>query len=403
MRFSELRIETRRELPARARTDGERLLIRAGYVDSAGKLTRLGELAHARLRSAVIAEPGRWAVLGPALTTSNGETVVEAVAGDFAILRCPQCGYADACYRAPASDRRRPRPNPCSQWNELRLRTAIRSIPLRVFSGFRRQRRPRRCCMCAAAATNSCSLWCAAICRRARRNSASVAGELHAASHDQIAAAGAVPGYASPVGLGDAQIMVDELIPLSPNLVAGGNEPGFHLLNTNYGRDYTAERIADLTLARAGDPCPDCASPLQAGKGYVVADVAGFRAFNALLCLADRHRDEHGLHFPFGMGAFDVHLLHLPSRSGETAPIAAELHASLQQAGIPVLYDDRDERAGVKFNDADLIGCPVRITVGEKHLHDRMVELKPRSSSDSEVVPIDGVMDRIQSLSKLPI
>jgi prolyl-tRNA synthetase len=228
------------------------------------------------------------------------------------------------------------------------------------------------------------------------------AGELTAATHDQIVAAGAVPGYASPIGLQDVQILVDDLIPISPNLVAGANEHGFHLLNTNYGRDYQADTVADLTLTRPGDGCPQCGSPLVLSTGFVVADRIGVNGFNALLCLAEQHRNEGGLQIPFGMGAFDVYLLHLPSREGLTAPIAADLHDALEQAGIPVLYDDRDERAGVKFNDADLIGCPARITVGEKYVKDRMVELKVRSGSTTEIIPLDGVPDRIQSLSKTP-
>jgi prolyl-tRNA synthetase len=184
--------------------------------------------------------------------------------------------------------------------------------------------------------------------------------------------------------------------------VAGANQDGFHLLNSNYERDYQAQAIADLTLARPGDACPDCGSAMNAARAYVVLDSGGIHKVNALLCLAGTFHDERGLRIPFGMGAFDVYLLHLPSRAGLTAPAAAELHGALERAGIPVLYDDRDERAGVKFNDADLIGCPVRITVGEKHWNDRMVELKPRSSSSIEITPIDAVLDRIRSLAKMP-
>ncbi len=401
MRYSELRIETRRELPARARTDGERYLIRAGYVDSAGTLTRLGELAGARLMSAVRAEPGRWAVVGPTVTTSAGETVVEATGGDVAILRCPHCGYADAAQSA----RRRlavPAAEPMLPMQRVATPDCNTIESLASYLGVPQEKTAKALLYVRGSSNQFVFVVVRGDMQASEVKLRSAGGELHVASHDQIVAAGAVPGYASPVGLSGAHILVDDLIPLSPNLVSGANEPGFHVLNTNYGRDYTADRVTDLTLARPGDPCPDCASPLQAGKGFVVADQAGIRGFKALLCLADRHRDEHGLSLPFGMGAFDVHVLHLPSRTAATAPIAAELHESLEQTGIPVLYDDRDERAGIKFNDADLIGCPVRITVGEKHLHDRMVELKPRSSSDSEILPIDAVMDRIQSLSKWP-
>ncbi len=89
------------------------------------------------------------------------------------------------------------------------------------------------------------------------------ADELTPASEQQIKAAGAEPGYASPIGLKNVRVIVDQLIPVSPNLVAGANEHGYHLLNTNYGRDYTASLVADITAAQAGDPCPECKTPLE--------------------------------------------------------------------------------------------------------------------------------------------
>jgi prolyl-tRNA synthetase len=97
------------------------------------------------------------------------------------------------------------------------------------------------------------------------------------------------------------------------------------------------------------------------------------------------------------MAPFDVHLLQLPSRTLDTSVVASDIHQGLEAAGVAVLFDDREARAGVKFNDADLIGCPIRITVGDKHLQDRMVESKKRDGSSSEVIAVEDLIRIVRS------
>jgi prolyl-tRNA synthetase len=400
MRFSEIHIETRREMPARARTDGERYLVRAGYVDSGGRLTRLGELAAARLQAAVSADADKWSLFGPAHATSDGKTVVESPTGDFELLRCAACGYADGLQTA-RQRKSAPAPEPPRPLERVATPDCSTIESLAEFLGIPEAKTAKALLYVRKGTDQLVFVVVRGDTQASEAKLWAAAGELAAASHDQIAAAGVVPGYASPIDIHGVPILVDDLIPISPNLVAGANEHGFHLLNTNYGRDYHAETVTDLTLTRPGGACPECGSRLEAARGYIVADADVLYGLNALLCLAERHHDDGGLRLPFGLGAFDVYLLHLPSRGGLTAPAAAELHAALDAGGLRVLYDDRDERAGVKFNDADLIGCPVRITVGEKHLNDRMVELKLRSSPTTEIVPLDAIMDRIHSLSQM--
>ncbi|MCL4530054.1 MAG: His/Gly/Thr/Pro-type tRNA ligase C-terminal domain-containing protein, partial [Chloroflexi bacterium] len=109
---------------------------------------------------------------------------------------------------------------------------------------------------------------------------------------------------------------------------------------------------------------------------------------NILLALAESHHDDKGLTLPKSAAPFDVYLMHVPGKEMDTRLKAEEFHQSLQEAGISVLFDDRDERAGVKFNDADLIGCPVRMTVGEKNLKDEMVELKPRKEKENRLISL---------------
>jgi prolyl-tRNA synthetase len=219
---------------------------------------------------------------------------------------------------------------------------------------------------------------------------------LRLATAEEIINAGAVPGYASPVGLKDVLIVVDDIIPQSPNLVAGANEGGFHLLNTNCGRDYKPEFFADLTLAKAGDACLNCGEPLLQIATISLATRSEFQFENILLALAETYHDDKGLTLPKSAAPYEVYLMHLTGKELDTRARAEEIYNSLESAKISVLFDDRDERAGVKFNDADLIGCPVRVTVGEKNLKEGMVELKPRKEKENTLVPTGKLLDAIR-------
>jgi prolyl-tRNA synthetase len=239
------------------------------------------------------------------------------------------------------------------------------------------------------------------------------ARDLRPATEAEIRGVGATPGYASPLGLTDVLVVVDELIPHSPNLVAGANEEGFHLRNTNYGRDYTAAVVADIAVARDGDPCPRCAGPLHTARGVEIGnifqlgtrytDMLGANYLDAqgraqpivmgsygigvgrlLACIAEEHHDEQGLIWPVTVAPFHVHLVLLQGAEAEADAVYRELTA----AGVEVLYDDRGESAGVKFADADLLGMPLRITMGKRSLKEGGAELKRRNRPDKVIVPL---------------
>ena len=250
------------------------------------------------------------------------------------------------------------------------------------------------------------------------------AAELRPAREEEIRAVGAAPGYASPVGLKGVLVVADDAVVSSPNLVAGANRDGFHLLDVCYGRDWSADVVADITAAAEGHGCPECGRPLRAPRGVEVGNIfkLGTRYSDAfgvsfldrdgasksvfmgsygigvgrlLACLAEEHHDERGLALPVSVAPFQVQLVLLP---GATARAAADkLYADLASGGVTVLYDDRDERAGVKFMDADLIGCPLRITVGERGLASGGVELKHRKGKESAIVPLQEVPARVAS------
>lgn len=251
------------------------------------------------------------------------------------------------------------------------------------------------------------------------------AQEMRPAQDEEIAASGAVAGYASPIGLKDVLVVVDEVIPDSPNLVAGANEEGFHLLNVNYGRDYEADIVADIALAEEGSACPECGVPMRASRGVEVGNIFklgtrysavigatfldkkgkeqaivmgsyGIGSGRLLACVAEEHNDEHGLIWPISVSPYHVHLIAL--RDGESA--AEEAYIQLESAGIEVLFDDRDESPGVKFNDADLIGIPIRVTISERSLKQGGAEIKLRHSTDKVSVSLDSLLDRVQQLKK---
>ena len=252
------------------------------------------------------------------------------------------------------------------------------------------------------------------------------ARSLRPASEDEIRAVGAVPGYASPIGLKDILVVVDNLIPSSPNLVAGANEAGFHLLNVNYGRDYQADLVVDIAAAQQGDGCPACGNLLHEQRGVEVGNIfkLGTRYSEAmgchyldaqgqpqpvvmgsygigigrlLACIAEQHHDDAGLVWPITVAPYPVHLVLLAGRgSNETAEIAERLYSELESAGIQALYDDRLESPGVKFNDADLIGLPIRLTVSDRAMKAGGVEFKRRARIEREVIPFESVVQRIK-------
>jgi prolyl-tRNA synthetase len=253
------------------------------------------------------------------------------------------------------------------------------------------------------------------------------ARSLRPATEEEILAVGAVPGYASPVGLKDVLVAVDELIPQEKNLVSGANESGYHLLNVNYGRDYTAQIVTDLTAAKEGDACPECGAPLRAVRGVEVANIFqlgtrytekfsatysdangeekpvvmgsyGIGIGRLLACIAEEHHDDHGLIWPVSIAPYPLHLVVLTGKndSSETRNVADRLYEELTAAGLEPLYDDRLESPGIKFNDADLIGLPLRITVAERSLKNGGVELKRRDCPEKEIIPLEYVLERVR-------
>lgn len=237
--------------------------------------------------------------------------------------------------------------------------------------------------------------------------------ELRPAGAEQIAAAGAVAGYASPVGLEGIFVVVDPSVVEAGPLVAGANREGYHLRNVVYGRDWRASAVADIAAVRAGDPCARCGAPLALEKGVeighifklgtrytealgatyldeqgaarpVVMGSYGIGVERLLQVILEQHHDERGIVWPASVAPADAHIVALGKGEGPRAE-AGRLYEELLAAGLRPLLDDRDETAGVKFNDADLIGLPVRLVVSERLIASGEVELKPRTGEATKV------------------
>lgn len=259
------------------------------------------------------------------------------------------------------------------------------------------------------------------------------AKELRPAREDEIIAVGAVPGYASPIDLQDVLVVVDDVIPVSPNLVAGANDEGYHFLNVNYERDYKADIVADIAAAEDNSMCPDCGQPMGIQRGVEVGNIFklgtrysesmgatfldkdgmkkpvimgsyGIGSGRLMASIAEEHNDENGLIWPISVSPYDVHLVVLGSKSQSeatpenTVEVAEELYQKFLSAGIETLYDDRNESPGVKFNDADLIGVPIRLTVSDRSLQAGGIELKRRDQSEKSIIELDQAVTHVQQI-----
>jgi prolyl-tRNA synthetase len=241
---------------------------------------------------------------------------------------------------------------------------------------------------------------------------------------------GAPVGFAGPVGL-KIRILADHAIQAAKNVVVGANRRDTHLVDANWPRDFQVEQFADLRNARAGDPSPRRDGVLKTTKGIEVGHVfmlgtkysqamkASFLDPNGKECLAvmgcygigigrtaaaavEQNHDEKGIVWPFPIAPFHVHLLSL-GQSTAVMDAVTSLYSALQQAGLEVLWDDRDERAGVKFNDADLIGAPYQVIVGDKGLAAGLLEVKTRrTGAKTKMAPAEvpgGILAMASSLS----
>jgi len=251
--------------------------------------------------------------------------------------------------------------------------------------------------------------------------------ELRMATEVEVAEAGIIAGAASPIGISGVKIIADDSITLGTNFVAGANKPETHFRNVNYPRDFKVDLITDIARALPGDRCPKCESKLSSTHGIeightfklgtfisqklgatfvnqsgisqpIVMGCYGIGLGRLLATSIEQNHDDKGIIWPLAIAPYRIYFCPLYLENPQVAATAEKLYAEVETENMEVLFDDRQESPGVKFNDADLLGIPVRITLSPRTLERNSVEIKWRSEKESQLLPLEGITARLKEL-----
>ncbi len=251
--------------------------------------------------------------------------------------------------------------------------------------------------------------------------------ELHMATEAEVQKTGIVAGYASAIGISGIKIIADDSIKLGSNFVTGANKPDTHLKNVNYPRDFKADIITDIAKARSGDACPNCRGTLQLKKGIEVGHIFKLGTFlserlgayfldkngvskpivmgcygiglgRLLAAAVEQNHDERGIIWPLPIAPYQVYLCTIKQEDNKVSQAAEDVYTKLTKFNIEVLYDDRQESPGIKFNDADLIGIPLRIVISPRTLENNSAEVKWRRENKPSVLPLDGIETAVKKM-----
>lgn len=355
------------------------------------------------------------------------EFMVVAETGESAVVRCPACHYAANVEKArtrslapppagPESDLRKVATPGASSVEEVAALLGVTSLQVAKTLLYQTPSGP-----------------VAVLIRGDREiNEVKLAGflgvpEVRLAEPAEVeAATGAAVGFAGPIGLPEGvRVIADESIRPLAGFVVGANEADAHFVGVDRERDVRVDDWADLLLVGGGDPCPRCDGVLEAFRGIEVGHIfiLGDKYSKAMGCTflddqgashpmqmgcyglgigrtvaaaIEQGHDDEGIVWPLPLAPFEVLLISLQTRDQEVVAATDHLYEELTRAGVDVLYDDRDERPGVKFNDADLIGVPLRVVVGARSLKEGQIELSLRHTRDKEMVSVEGVLDAVR-------
>lgn len=254
--------------------------------------------------------------------------------------------------------------------------------------------------------------------------------ELELADEETIVEiSGAAKGFTGPIGLReDVKVLVDSRITHMTNIIVGGNETDYHLKNVNFGRDFTGEVVEDLLLIDEGDICPKCGKRLLLDRGIEVGNIFqlgtkysdslkatyldengkeqpivmgsyGVGVSRSMAAIVEQYHDENGIIWPLVVAPYHVVITIINIKNEAQRELGERIYKALTHRGIEVLLDDRNERAGVKFNDRDLIGIPIRITVG-KRASENIVEYSLREGGENEDISVEAIMGKIEEKFK---
>ena len=243
------------------------------------------------------------------------------------------------------------------------------------------------------------------------------ATHLWFSTDEELRRYGLVAGYASPIDVKGVTIVVDDSVASTTNLIAGANKPGYHLKNMNYPRDFEAEVVADISLARSGMTCAHCSGTLTEKRGIEVGNIFKLgtkysEAMNAtylsrkgrpqqllmgcygigigrlLASIVEANHDADGIIWPAAVAPYQIHLMYI-GKGEEVRQRTEDLYTELRAQGYEVLYDDRQESPGVKFKEADLLGMPLRLIMSQRTLAADSVEIKHRTEGKKNMVKLD--------------
>jgi len=251
--------------------------------------------------------------------------------------------------------------------------------------------------------------------------------ELRLATEAEVIEAGIVAGSASPIGISGIKVIADNSITSGANFVAGANKPDTHFRNVNYPRDFRVDLVADTAKARAGEGCPKCGSKLSSTHGIEIGHIFKLGTFlseklgasfidpngvshpivmgcygiglgRLLAAALEQNHDDKGIIWPLPIAPYHIYLCPLHREGSKVSEVAENLYIDLEAQGLEVLFDDRKESPGVKFNDADLMGIPIRVTISPRTLETNSVEIKWRSEKEAELVPLEEITERLKEL-----
>ena len=251
--------------------------------------------------------------------------------------------------------------------------------------------------------------------------------DLRLATEEEVAGAGLVAGYASPLGLSGVKRVADPSITLGTNFVAGANKADAHVKNVNYPRDFAVDMTADIATASAGDGCPRCGNELTASRGIEVGHVFKLGTFfsermgatfiskegevhpiimgcygigvgRLLAAAVEQHHDDKGIAWPVPIAPYHVYLCPLSMDNDRVVSTSERVYLDLQREGLEVLFDDRHESAGVKLNDADLLGMPLRVVISPKTLDTGSMEVRLRREGEASLIPLERGEEQLKRL-----
>lgn len=254
--------------------------------------------------------------------------------------------------------------------------------------------------------------------------------DLEMATEEQLAAAGTVGGYMGPVGIDNKKVIVvvDATVMKTHNVCCGANKEGYHFINVNPGRDFTPTYVADIRLIQEGDPCPHCGGEVSKARGIEVGQVFklftkyssalkatyldengkeqpmvmgcyGVGVSRTMAAAIEQNYDDNGIIWPIEIAPYHVLVVLVNTKDEASAAKAEEIYMQLKKVGLETVIDDRNERPGVKFKDADLIGYPLRVVVGPKTLTEGKLEVKIRKTGEIRYLPLDG--DYVQDIKNI--